>query len=118
MPLRFLACLLAASLPAGEPVLRYERPAASWERERLPLGNGRLGVMLDGGIGVDRIQFNESSLWTGDANPSGGYEYGEDKPGTFGSYRNFGEVTVSLGPAPRPAPCTPPPAARCAAAPP
>ncbi len=97
MPLRLLPVLLAAALPAESLMLRYDRPATNWERERLPIGNGRLGAMLDGGIGVDRIQFNEESLWTGDANPSGGYEYGVDKPGTFGSYRNFGEVTVALG---------------------
>jgi alpha-L-fucosidase 2 len=89
--------LVAALLPAAEPVLRYDSPARSWERERLPVGNGRLGAMLDGGIGVDRIQFNEESLWTGDANPSGGFEHKGDRPGIFGSYQNFGEVTVELG---------------------
>ena len=99
MPPRVLVVLLAlaAPLPAAEAVLRYDRPAGSWERERLPVGNGRLGAMPDGGIAVDRIQFNEESLWTGDANPSGGYEYAKDKPGTFGCYRDFGEVTVTLG---------------------
>ena len=90
------ACLLAALAGAAEPSLRYDRPAKSWERERLPLGNGRLGAMLDGGVGVDRIQFNEESLWTGDANPSGGYDYKQDKPNSFGAYQNFGEVTVSI----------------------
>lgn len=89
-------CLLAALVGAAEPNLRYDRPAKNWERERLPVGNGRLGAMLDGGVGVDRIQFNEQSLWTGDANPSGGYEYKKDKANTFGSYQNFGEVTVSI----------------------
>lgn len=89
-------CLLAAVVGAAEPALRYERPAASWERERLPLGNGRLGAMLDGGVGVDHIQFNEESLWTGDANPSGGYDYSKDKPNSFGAYQNFGEVTVTI----------------------
>ncbi len=101
MPRRLVALLLVGSLASAAPSLVYHRPAASWERERLPVGNGRLGAMLDGGVAEDRLQFNEESLWTGDANPSGGYEYGEDKPGTFGSYRDFGEVTVTLGtPAP------------------
>ena len=88
--------LFAALAGAAEPTLRYDRPAKNWERERLPLGNGRLGAMLDGGVGVDRIQFNEESLWTGDANPSGGYDYSKDKPNSFGAYQNFGEVTVTI----------------------
>jgi len=99
--LPFLLLLPALAL-AGSPGLRYERPAASWERERLPIGNGRLGAMIDGGVAADRLQFNEESLWTGDANPSGGYEYGADKPGTFGCYRDFGEVTVTLATTDRP----------------
>lgn len=93
---RLFACLLCVAVGAVEPVLTYERPAASWERERLPIGNGRLGAMLDAGVGVDRIQFNEESLWTGDANPSGGYDYSKDKPNSFGAYQNFGEVVVTI----------------------
>jgi len=87
---------LSAIALAGSPELRYDRPATHWERERLPIGNGRLGAMLDGGIAIDRIQFNEESLWTGDANPSGGYDYATDKPNSFGAYQNFGEVVVTL----------------------
>ena len=49
---------LSAIALAGSPELRYDRPATHWERERLPIGNGRLGAMLEGGIAVDRIQFN------------------------------------------------------------
>jgi alpha-L-fucosidase 2 len=94
-----LALLAAALLPAAEPALTYEAPARSWERERLPVGNGRLGAMLDGGVAVDRIQFNEESLWTGDANPSGGFDTKGDRPGMFGAYQNFGEVSVELAPA-------------------
>ena len=102
MPRSPLCLLLPALALAGSPELRYGTPAASWERERLPIGNGRLGAMIDGGVAADRLQFNEESLWTGDANPSGGYEYGADKPGTFGCYRDFGEVTVTLATADRP----------------
>ena len=32
---------------------------------RLPVGNGRLGAMVFGGIARARIQFNEDTLWTG-----------------------------------------------------
>ncbi|MHC4505545.1 MAG: glycoside hydrolase family 95 protein, partial [Planctomycetota bacterium] len=45
-------------------VLWYESPAAEWV-EALPVGNGRLGAMVFGGVARERIQFNEDTLWTG-----------------------------------------------------
>jgi len=49
----------------GAPLaLTYARPARQWV-EALPLGNGRLGAMVFGGIGVERLQLNEDSLWSG-----------------------------------------------------
>src|SRR5262245_11838273 len=47
------------------PVLWYAAPAADWEREALPIGNGALGAMISGGVELDRVQFNEKTLWTG-----------------------------------------------------
>ncbi len=51
----------------------FNRPADSWN-EALPVGNGRLGAMIFGGIEKERIELNESSVWTGkprwDANPA------------------------------------------------
>ena len=44
--------------------LWYNRPAAYWV-EALPLGNGRLGAMVFGGVASEHIQFNEESLWSG-----------------------------------------------------
>ncbi len=44
--------------------LWYRTPADDWN-QALPLGNGKLGMMVFGGIGEDRIQFNEESLWSG-----------------------------------------------------
>jgi alpha-L-fucosidase 2 len=44
--------------------LWYTEPAGDW-LEALPVGNGRLGAMVFGGIEKERIQFNEDSLWTG-----------------------------------------------------
>ena len=44
--------------------LWYDRPAILWE-ETLPLGNGRLGMMTDGGITSESIVLNESSMWSG-----------------------------------------------------
>ena len=45
--------------------LWYDRPAVKWT-EALPIGNGRIGAMIFGGIEQDRIQFNEETLWTGE----------------------------------------------------
>jgi alpha-L-fucosidase 2 len=45
--------------------LWYGSPATSWEREALPIGNGRLGAMIFGGLGRDRIALNEESVWSG-----------------------------------------------------
>lgn len=44
--------------------LRYIHSAASWN-EALPLGNGRLGAMVFGGVSVERLQLNEDSVWSG-----------------------------------------------------
>jgi alpha-L-fucosidase 2 len=45
--------------------LWYKEPATDWEKEALPLGNGRLGAMIFGGVGEDRILLNEDTLWSG-----------------------------------------------------
>lgn len=54
----------AAKPPAGRHTLWYRQPAKVWE-EALPLGNGRLGAMVFGGVTDERLQLNEDSLWDG-----------------------------------------------------
>jgi alpha-L-fucosidase 2 len=57
--------------------LWYTRPAREWT-DALPIGNGRLGAMIFGGIARDHIQFNEETLWTGrprDYNRKDAYRY-------------------------------------------
>ena len=53
-------------------VMRFDAPAKIWE-ETLPLGNGHLGMMPDGGIGNETIVLNDITLWSGspsdDSNP-------------------------------------------------
>ncbi len=49
---------------AQESTLWYQKPAENWE-EALPLGNGRLGAMVFGIPGKERIQLNEDSIWPG-----------------------------------------------------
>ena len=51
-------------LPSGQS-LWYRQPAKEWV-QALPVGNGRLGAMVYGGIAKEQIQFNESTLWVGE----------------------------------------------------
>ena len=44
--------------------LWYNKPANNWN-EALPTGNGRLGGMIFGKTGEERIQLNEDSIWQG-----------------------------------------------------
>ncbi|WP_332700720.1 glycoside hydrolase family 95 protein [Devosia sp.] len=44
--------------------LWYRAPAREWT-DALPLGNGRLGAMVFGGVGREELQLNESTLWSG-----------------------------------------------------
>jgi alpha-L-fucosidase 2 len=44
--------------------LWYRNPAVKWE-DALPLGNGRLGAMVFGGVQRERIQLNEDTIWNG-----------------------------------------------------
>lgn len=44
--------------------LWYAQPALNWNAA-LPLGNGRLGAMVFGGVQEDVLQLNEDTLWSG-----------------------------------------------------
>jgi alpha-L-fucosidase 2 len=77
----------AAAGPSSDLTLRYTQPApdtpAGWEKEALPIGNGRIGAMIFGQLARERIQFNDITLWTGD-----------DK--VMGAYQPFGDVYINL----------------------
>jgi alpha-L-fucosidase 2 len=57
-------------------LLWYDKPATDWEKEALPIGNGRIGAMVFGGVQSERLQIAEKSLWTGGPGTDGGYDYG------------------------------------------
>ena len=82
----FLAAILVSSwaLRAADTTLRYDKPAASWMTEALPVGNGELGAMVFGKTEIERVQFNEKSLWMGN-------EY------DTGSYQPVGDLFIELG---------------------
>ena len=59
-------CTIVASNDLAPPglVLWYRQPATTWA-EALPVGNGRVGAMVFGGVREERIQLNEDSVWEG-----------------------------------------------------
>lgn len=76
----------------GKLSLWYKQPAKSWMTEALPIGNGPMGAMLFGGTELERIQFNEISLWGGDR------MLREDKKKEdMGYYQAFGDIFIRLG---------------------
>jgi len=81
------AGIAAIATAATDLTLRYDKPAPNtadgWEREALPIGNGRIGAMIFGQLAHERVQFNDITLWTGD-----------DK--VMGSYQAFGDIFINL----------------------
>ncbi len=59
-------------------VLWYDEPADEWMKA-LPIGNGRLGMMVYGGVDNETIALNEITFWTGgrdeNQDPQGGAEH-------------------------------------------
>ena len=61
----FVLCASCESIAQSVPsVLWFDKAAANWN-EALPVGNGRLGAMIFGGVNEERIQLNEETVWTG-----------------------------------------------------
>ncbi|HKK18576.1 MAG TPA: glycoside hydrolase family 95 protein, partial [Opitutales bacterium] len=77
----------------------HEAPAEDWQSECLPIGNGRLGAMIYGGVDREHIQFNEDTVWIGDEQDTGAYQaFGDlfiefdqdgenDEPAAISDYR-------------------------------
>jgi alpha-L-fucosidase 2 len=53
-----------AARPEGRELLWYRAPARDWY-QALPVGNGRLGAMVFGGVADELLQLNEDTLWAG-----------------------------------------------------
>src|SRR4030095_10529334 len=60
----------AAQESVHDPNLKlwYTKPAIAWE-EALPLGNGKMGAMVFGGVSEERFQLNDNTLWSGYPEP-------------------------------------------------
>lgn len=120
-----LAVLLLTSAIGGAPgvnELWYESPASFWEAA-LPIGNGRIGAMVFGGLETETLQLNEESLWAGcqeDGNADSAEKLPElqrllldgrvaeavelsegllaGDPMRIRSYQTFGELNLDFGP--------------------
>ena len=103
----------------------FEAPAKIWE-ETFPIGDGRLGMMPDGGVVKEKIVLNEISMWSGSefdySNPEAStylpeirrlllegknveaqkvmYEHFVPKKpengGTYGTYQMLGEMEIDF----------------------
>lgn len=100
-----LRAVAAGAIPRPElspHALWYGTPAANWETQALPIGNARLGAKLFGNPDAEIIQFSEQSFWGGvndydnalAGQPDGAYDTSVTG---FGSFRDFGEVSVAFG---------------------
>lgn len=85
MVLSFNELYAAKKVQPNRQVLWYTRPASNWMKEALPIGNGRIGAMIFGGLPVERVQFNDKTLWTGSTT-------------VRGAYQNFGDIFIDFGP--------------------
>ena len=59
-----MLCVAVAAMGDDGFRLWYDRPAKHW-LEALPVGNSHLGAMVFGGTGVETIQLNEETFWSG-----------------------------------------------------
>jgi alpha-L-fucosidase 2 len=91
-------CFIGIGAYGAENIIWDNQPGKVWENSWYPLGNGRLGCMVDGGARNLRIQFNVDSLWTGGKNLTKDI-HDDTAPAnykTMGAYQNFGELVVSI----------------------
>ncbi|HEX7317338.1 MAG TPA: glycoside hydrolase family 95 protein [Pyrinomonadaceae bacterium] len=59
-----LLTLVCRASAAPDLLVWFDAPAREFTQS-LPLGSGRLGAMVFGGVGEERVVLNESSLWSG-----------------------------------------------------
>jgi alpha-L-fucosidase 2 len=67
---------LAAPATMSPNVLWYDKPATKWV-QALPVGNGRLGVMIFGQPASERLELNDVTIWSGHPQPEA------DRPGAY-----------------------------------
>lgn len=66
------------SVSAQEARLWYDAPADEWMKS-LPIGNGRSGAMVFGGVEEETVCLNESSMWAGEYDPNQEKPFGRER---------------------------------------
>ena len=88
----------AAAAASNAHTLWYRQPAREWV-EALPVGNGRLGAMVFGGVEEERLQLNEDTIWSGGpydpANPAALEAYPKIRELIFAGKQKEAEELVS-----------------------
>ena len=82
-------------------VLWSDRPAADWEADGYPIGNGRMGAMVLAGADADVLTLNDEGLWDGRPGfdnaaagvPDDAFDTSADG---FGGYRSAGVLWIGL----------------------
>ena len=64
------SCVDGGCARSGGLVMKYDSPASVWN-EALPLGNGRIGAMVFGAPGMERLELNEETYWAGSPHGTG-----------------------------------------------
>ena len=90
--LAFLLLICVAG--ASDLTLWYGAPGTVNITQGLLLGNGRMGAIIPGNVTNESIVLNDSSLWAGSTNLSGGYTTGNNT--AFGAYQTFGNLLINL----------------------
>lgn len=96
-----LAFLTSFNAVAQNNKLWYKQPAKLWT-EALPVGNGRLGAMVFGGVEDELIQLNEATLWSGgpvkkNVNPSAFENLAPIRKALFdGDYKQASTLTRNM----------------------
>lgn len=88
----FFQILKAEQQPEQQPLkLWYNQPASEWMKS-LPVGNGRLGAMVYGGIQKETIALNEVTMWSGQNDPHQEQMVGKQKLQEIRNYFFNGEL--------------------------
>ena len=74
----FLTVFFAKPAQSRNLSLWYDRPADEWMKS-VPVGNGRLGAMVFGGVEQETVALNESSMWSGEYDPEQEIPFGRER---------------------------------------
>jgi alpha-L-fucosidase 2 len=75
--MKLVVLTAACGQAVGDTRMWYKQPAPQWDHG-IPVGNGRLGAMVPGGVADERIVLNEESVWSRNgenADRPGGHAY-------------------------------------------